>query len=61
MAKTATETVKTEDDLMLKMLLFQMHQAGVKQDVMAAYLNRGKQTINAILKPLQDKGENRGS
>lgn len=38
----------------LKRLLFEMHEAGYTQDAMAAYLGKGKKTINEMLKPLQN-------
>ena len=41
-------------NLELKWLLFEMHEAGYTQDAMAAYLGKGKGTINEILKPLQN-------
>jgi hypothetical protein len=43
-----------ETSLELKRLLFEMHEAGYTQDAMAAYLGKGKKTINEMLKPLQD-------
>ena len=43
-----------ETSLELKRLLFEMHEAGYTQDAMAAYLGKGKKTINEMLKPLQN-------
>ncbi len=42
----------TELTLELKALVFQMYLAGCTQDAIAAYVGRGKQTINEMLKPL---------
>jgi hypothetical protein len=42
-----------ENSLEFKWLLFQMHEAGYTQDAMAAYLGKGKKTINEMLRPLQ--------
>ena len=44
----------SEISLELKWLLFEMHEAGYTQNAMAAYLGKGKKTINEILKPLQN-------
>ena len=44
----------SETSLELKWLLFEMHEAGYTQDAMAAYLGKGKKTINEMLKPLQN-------
>ena len=55
MKQTAPNT--SEADLEFKALLFAMHQAGYTQDAIAAYLGKGKATINALLKPLQKKKE----
>jgi hypothetical protein len=44
----------SEISLELKWLLFEMHEAGYTQDAMAAYLGKGKKTINEMLKPLQN-------
>jgi hypothetical protein len=39
----------------LKLLVFQMHEAGYSQAQIAAYVNKATATINAMLKPLQRK------
>jgi hypothetical protein len=44
----------SETSLELKRLIFEMHEAGYTQDAMAAYLGKGKKTINEMLKPLQN-------
>lgn len=44
----------SETGLELKRLLFEMHEAGYTQEAMAAYLGKGKKTINEMLKPLQN-------
>jgi hypothetical protein len=44
----------SEISLELKWLLFEMHEAGYTQNAMAAYLGKGKKTINEMLKPLQN-------
>jgi hypothetical protein len=49
---TETKSVG-EETIALKALVFQMHMAGCTQDAIAAYLGKGKGTINAMLKPLQ--------
>lgn len=43
-----------EANLGLKSVLFQMHEAGYTQDAIAAYLGKRKNTINEMLKPLQN-------
>ena len=55
--KKADKQADQEEDIHFKTLLFQMYQAGFTQEAMAKYLGRGKQTINALLKPLQKKGD----
>jgi hypothetical protein len=47
-----------ETNFTLRLLVFQMHNAGYSQDAIAAYVGRGKQTINAMLKPLPKKKGN---
>ena len=44
-----------ESDLILKTLAFQMHIAGYSQNAIAAYLGKGNDAINKMLKPLQKK------
>ena len=38
----------SDTGLELKWLLFEMHEAGYTQNAMAAYLGKGKKTINEI-------------
>lgn len=45
--------MEESNEILLKTLVFQMHAAGCTQDAIAAYLGKGKQTINTMLKPLQ--------
>jgi len=55
--KKKNVNAEQEVPLELKSLLFQMHMAGCTQDAIAAYLGKGKQTINEMLKPLQKGGK----
>lgn len=52
---TSASKNATDEDLLLKILLFHMHQAGLSQDAMASYVRKSKHTVNAVLKPLQKK------
>jgi hypothetical protein len=44
---------ETQETILLKTLVFQMHNAGCTQDAIAAYLGKSKGLINTLLKPLQ--------
>jgi transposase len=48
---TSEET--KDDSVALRLLVFHMHSAGYTQNEIAAYVERSKTTINAMLKPLQ--------
>jgi hypothetical protein len=45
----------SSEALLLKILVFQMYQAGVTQDAIARYVGKSKGTINEMLKPLPKK------
>jgi transposase len=53
MTTTKKVNATPEPSIELRSIVFQMHMAGCTQDAIAAYLGKGKQTINEMLKPLQ--------
>ena len=44
---------ETDDSICLKLLVFQMHMAGLSQSAIAAYIGKSKTDVNRMLKPLQ--------
>lgn len=43
------------EELLVKILVFDMYRAGISQDAIAKYMGKSKKTINDLLKPLPKK------